>query len=127
MINGLLGQWLDEARSHWQHMLASGAAIKEDAYQSWQHGLAAAAVIKQTLPFAEWIRIAVVALITAVVTSQITLARLDERITALTSEREIIIKNRDGQMSELKAHNAAQDAKLDMLLHKVSLIEGRIK
>lgn len=50
------------------------------------HWIAAGAFIKAALPIQEWIKIAVVATVTAVVTSQITLARLDERINGMKAE-----------------------------------------
>jgi len=91
VINGQWTQWLDEARNHWQHALAAGA------------------VMRQALPLQEWIKIAVVAIVTAVVTSQVTLARLDERVNAIEermkavqNERDFIIRKRDEQVAELK-------------------------
>ena len=84
MINGQIGQWIDEAQRHWQHALAAAAAIRN------------------ALPAQKLIEIGVVSVVTAVLTSQITIARLDERINRLHSEREIYIKKRDEQVAEIK-------------------------
>jgi hypothetical protein len=91
LINGWWNGLLEEARIHCQDTLA------------------AAAVIRQVFPFQEWIKIAVVAVVTAVVTSQVTLARLDERIkgieermVATQKERDFIIRKRDEQVAEIR-------------------------
>jgi len=106
MING---HWWEEARQHWQHVLA------------------ALPVIKQALPMQEWIRIAVIAIVTAVVTSQITLARIEERISAGQQLRAEGIARRDLQITKLEQRDADLSAKIDLLLQKVSAIEARIK
>ena len=84
MINGQFGQWLDEFLQHWHSMLAAGAFVKN------------------ALPLQEWVKIAVVAIVTAVVTSQITVARMDERLVAFKSERELLVKTRDAQVVEIR-------------------------
>lgn len=84
MINGQLGQWIDEAAQH------------------WQHALAAATVIREALPMQELIRITVIAIVTALLTAQITIARLDERITAIRNERQILVEKRNEQVAEVK-------------------------
>ena len=84
MINGNWAQWADEAAQHWQNALAAAAAIQ------------------QALSVQKLIEIAAVSIVCAVVTSQITIARLDERINRLQSEREIYIKKRDEQVAEIK-------------------------
>ena len=105
MINGHWQQWAEEARQHWHQILTAGT------------------VIKDALPVQEWIRTAVIALVTAVVTSQITIARLDERIIALgdkfsslRSERELIIKRRDEQVARV-------ESKIDRLESSLRLVE----
>jgi len=84
MLNGQLAQWIDEARQHWQHVMAASGMMRD------------------VLPGKEWVRVAVVAVVTSVVTSQVTIGRLDERITALKNEREIIVRNRNDQMNDIK-------------------------
>ena len=73
-----------------------------EACHHWQHALAAAAFVRGALPLQEWVKIAVVAIVTAVLSSQVTIARLDERITAMQREREFIERKRDEQVAELK-------------------------
>ena len=109
MINGQLGQWLDEARQHGHHVIAAAAAMRE------------------VLLMKEWIRVAVVAVVTSVVTSQVTIARLDERITALKNEREIIVRNRDGQMAELKARDTELKGDIEKLTVLVRRIENQMR
>ena len=84
MINGQLGQLIDEARQHWQSILSAGAFIKS------------------ALPLQELFKIAVVTIVTAVVTSQVTMARFDERLIAFKNERELIVKKRDEQVIEIR-------------------------
>jgi uncharacterized membrane protein (DUF106 family) len=112
MLNGQLQQWVDEASRHWQHWLAASTTIR------------------QALPFQEWIKIAVVAIVTAVITSQVTLVRLDERIKALEdrmgavqNERDFIIRKRDEQVSELKRQVDRIEAAIT--LHQIE--HGRAK
>lgn len=95
--------------------------------ENWHHALAAGAFIRHTLPMQEWIRIGVVALVTAVATSQVSLAELKTEVKALKSEREIIVKNRDSQLADVKLREAERDRKIDILLQKVAAIEARIK
>jgi len=82
-------------------------------FNHWHFAFAAATAVRQALPMAEWIKIAVVAVVTAVITSQVTLARLDERITASaaaavaataasTAQRDLLVKKRDEQITEIK-------------------------
>jgi len=91
LINGPWQALLDEAKNHWQYALAAASAIR------------------QMFPFQEWVKIAIVAVVTAVITSQVTLARLDERIKGLDermktyqAERDFIIRKRDEQIIELR-------------------------
>ena len=91
MTNGWLGELLNEARHHWQHALAASTAVRA------------------ALPMQEWLRIGVVAVVTAVITSQVTVARLDERIIKLDermkayqAEREFIMRKRDEQVAEIR-------------------------
>ena len=103
MLNGQFTQWMDEARQHWQ-----GA-------------LAASSVIKTALPFQEWIRIAVVAIVTAVVTSQVTLARLDERLIAATSEiRDLRVEIKD--ISKLAAERGKT---IPDIIRRIEALERR--
>jgi len=48
--------------------------------------LAVAGAIKQALPLSEWVRVIVVAVVTAVLTMWTTTARLDERIVSIKAE-----------------------------------------
>ena len=113
MINGgWFSHLWDETRHHWQSALAAGA------------------VIRQALPLQEWIKIAVVAVVTAVVTSQVTIARLDERINALelrirerAAERDFIIRKRDEQVTEIKRDIERIEAAIT--LHQIE--HGRAK
>lgn len=111
MINNHWQQLMDEARNHWQHMLA------------------ASTVIRQAFPLQEWIRIAVVALVTAVVTSQITLARLDERITALRNERVLLVTKRDEQlaMSERKRDEQVNEIKRHMERMEAAIVMMQVQ
>ena len=109
MING---NWADEAMRH------------------WQHALAAAAVIRQVLPPHEWVKIAVVAVVTAVITSQVTLARLDERMISIDDrlnsarlEREFIIRKRDEQVIELRR----QVERIEAAVMQMQIESGRGK
>jgi uncharacterized membrane protein (DUF106 family) len=113
LINGgWLSQLWDETLQHWQHALAAGAAIR------------------QALPLQEWIKIAVVAIVTAVITSQVTLVRLDERIKALEdrmravqNERDFIIRKRDEQVSELKRQVDRIEAAIT--LHQIEHVRSK--
>ena len=108
MLNGHFTQWLEEARTHWQSVLA------------------ASGVVKQALPMQEWIRIAVVALVTAVITSQVTLAELKGEIKSIRTEREILVskrseqlavseRRRDEQVNEIKRHVERMEAAVTMI------------
>lgn len=109
MINGLIGQWIEEARQHYQHVLAVASAVK---------GM---------FPMAEIIRMAVVAIVTSVATSQVTIARLDERITALHQMRAETIARRNEDIAEMKRQDAALRVKLDALAADVAVIKARMK
>ena len=108
MINGHFTQWLEEARTHWGQVLAAGT------------------VIRQALPMTEWIRIAVVALVTAVITSQVTLAELKGEIKSIRTERDILVgkrseqlavaeRRRDEQVNEIKRHVERMEAAVTMI------------
>jgi hypothetical protein len=127
MINGQFGAWLDEARQHWQSAMAAGAFIKT------------------VLPLQEWIRIAVVTGATAIVTSQITMARFDERLiasnekmlqlfAAMKSERELIVKKRDEQVMEVRKEADRQVVtlrndvdRIEIIVHDLRVEIARIK
>lgn len=109
MINGHFSALLDEARSHWQHILS------------------AAGVVRQALPMMEWVKIAVVAVVTAVLTSQVTIARLDERIVSSLKEREILVKRRDEQVRELKDRDQRIEDRLEGIATDVAILKARVK
>jgi len=106
------------------------AALLDEGRHHWQHALAATTAIRQALPLQEWIKIAVVAVVTAVVTSQVTLARLDERINALDLrlkavqiEREFIIRKRDEQVAEIRR----QVERIEAAVVLIQIEHGKIK
>lgn len=105
-------------------------ALVEEARHHWQHALSAAAAVRQVFPLQEWLKIAVVAVVTAVVTSQVTLARLDERINALDLrlkavqiEREFIIRKRDEQVAEIRR----QVERIEAAVVLIQIEHGKIK
>ena len=77
-------------------------ALTQEAAQHWQHALAAGAAIRQAMPMQEWIKAAVIAVVTAVITSSVTIARLEERIDGIQAARAQMIKQRDEQTQEIK-------------------------
>jgi hypothetical protein len=99
--------WLDEARTHWQHILAAAGAVRE------------------LFPVQELLRIVVVSLATAMLTSYVTVIRLDERITAIRNEREIVIKKRDEQIIEIKSDIQRLENNLTDLRERASRLEGK--
>ena len=119
MINGHLTQWLEEARQLWLQWV-------DEFQQHRQSVLAAATAIRAALPMTEWIRIAVVALVTAVITSQVTLAELKGEIKSIRTEREILVskrseqlavseRRRDEQVNEIKRHVERMEAAVTMI------------
>ena len=84
MINGQLGQWINEAQQHWEHMATAGAAIKE------------------VLSWPDLVRYAIVATAASVITTQITITELKGELKAIRGERDIIVQKRNEQVAEIR-------------------------
>mgnify|MGYP001581678820 CR=1 FL=1 len=71
--------------------------------------------VREVLPLSEWVKIAVIAVVTSVLTSTVTIARLEERIDAMKTERRIIIDSRDKQTLRIEQRLDRIEAKLEQL------------
>ena len=109
MINGQLGQWLEEARTHGNHIVAMIGAVRD------------------VFPLPEIVRLIAVAVVTAVVTSQTTIARLDERIVAGLKEREILVRVRDEQIKKIEDRAQRIEDRLNIIALELAAIRSRIK
>jgi multidrug efflux pump subunit AcrA (membrane-fusion protein) len=84
------------------------------------HGIGAililfAGKVREALPPMEWVKIAVVAIVTSVLTSTVTIARLEERIDGLRIERKIIVEARDKQTRRIEQRLDRIEARLEQL------------
>lgn len=87
------------------------------------HLAAAGGFMRSTFPFAELFKIAVVALVTAVATSQVTLAELKGEIRSIRSERDILVSKRSEQVA---ASEKRRDGQVDEIKRDIDRIESSI-
>lgn len=109
MLNGHWQSWVDEARHQVRYILVAATALKN------------------AFPMTELIRLAVVALVTAVFTSQVTMARLDERINAISAQRTLLVQKRDEQVTEMKRQDELILQQLNELVTSVALIKAKLE
>lgn len=109
MINGLIGQWIDEAGQH------------------LQHALAAATYIKEAISISTLIQAAIVAAVAAVIASQIIIARLEERIVTIKELQNHLLNDHvqfAKELSELRAQNSRVEARQQDVMKRLDRDEG---
>jgi hypothetical protein len=109
MINGQFGQWIDEARQHWQSILSAGAFIKS------------------ALSVQELLRVAVIAIVTAVLTTWTTTVELKAEIRAINQAREAQIARRDKEISAMHARDEKLIERVQAIAEDVAIIKARMK
>ena len=107
MINGPWAQWHGELTQH------------------WQHALAAVSIVKDALAWPELLRYAIVATVTSVLMTQITLTEIKGELKSLVAQRDIIIKKRDEQIVELKRDVTAIETIISTQAAILSRLEAR--
>lgn len=106
MINGYFTQWIDEVQQH------------------GQHALAAAAYLKQVVPWGELLKLGAIAIVTAVLTSNVTIAKLEAEQASSHRIREMQIKNRDAQIQRMDERDARMEERLNQIAADVAALKA---
>lgn len=88
--------------------------------------LAIAGQFRQALPITEWIKIAAVAVVTAVLTSFVTIARLEVKVDTLSQARQELTTRRDQDMIKLDRDIELIRADLRTISQDMAVMKERV-